>query len=526
MSPLILFSFVIGYFLLLLLVAYFTSRNSNNESFFIGNRSSNWMLVAFGMIGTSLSGVTFVSVPGTVGSVGFQYFQVVIGYFLGYLVIAFVLLPIYYKLNLTSIYLYLEKRFGPVSYKTGAIFFIVSRALGATARMFLVVNILQLFILNKMGVPFWLTALVILLLILLYTFEGGVKTIVYTDTLQTTFMLLGLIVCIITVMNKMDISFGAVLDSLKENKLSKIFNTDANSGSFFLKQILGGMFITIAMTGLDQEMMQKNISVRTLKDSQKNILTLSTILIFVNFLFLFMGGLLYLYAAQTGVTVKGDDLFPSIALGGTLSVAISVIFIIGLISALFPSADGALTALTSSFCIDILGLKKKKDLSEKQKRTTRLTVHLSFAALFFLLVMLFKWIDDKSIIDVILKVAGYTYGPLLGLFAFGILTHRKIKDRYSLFVCLLSPLIIFAIDLLNNPEWFVKRFSLSAQTANDLISFSQSIFGGYKISIEILILNGLVTFLGLFMISKKDIKRELEQEKNESDNIVLTAAGK
>ncbi|MDO9376181.1 MAG: sodium:solute symporter, partial [Ferruginibacter sp.] len=323
MSPTILFSFVLGYFLILLLVAYFTSRNSNNDSFFIGNRNSNWMLVAFGMIGTSLSGVTFVSVPGTVGAAGFQYFQVVIGYFLGYLVIALVLLPIYYKLNLTSIYLYLQKRFGPVSYKTGAIFFIVSRALGATARMYLVVNILQLFILDNMGIPFWVTSLIILVLILLYTFEGGVKTIVYTDTLQTSFMLLGLVVCIVTIMTKLDLSFSAALDSLKENKLSTILNTDVNSPAFFLKQILGGAFITIAMTGLDQEMMQKNISVRTLKDSQKNILTLSTILLFVNFLFLFMGGLLYLYAAQTGSAIKGDDLFPSVALGGTLSVAIS-----------------------------------------------------------------------------------------------------------------------------------------------------------------------------------------------------------
>jgi Na+/proline symporter len=503
MSPALLFSFVIGYFLLLLIVAYFTSKNSNNDSFFIGNRNSNWMLVAFGMIGTSLSGVTFVSVPGTVGSAGFQYFQVVIGYFLGYLVIAFVLLPLYYRLNLTSIYNYLETRFGPVSYKTGAMFFIVSRALGATARMYLVVNILQIFILNKMGIPFWATALVILVLILLYTFEGGVKTIVYTDTLQTTFMLLGLVVCIITVMNKLDLNFSSAMQSLHENKLSKMFGTDINSDKFFLKQILGGAFITIAMTGLDQEMMQKNISVRTLKGSQKNILTLSTVLLLVNFLFLLMGGLLYLYAAQTGNPVKGDDLFPSVALGGTLSAVISVLFIIGLISALFPSADGALTALTSSFCIDILGLKKKELLTEKQKRGTRLTVHLSFAILFFLLVMLFKWIDDKSIIDVILKVAGYTYGPLLGLFAFGILTKRKISDRYALLVCLLSPVIIFGIDLLNNPDWFVKRFGFSAGTAAYLKDLSATIFGTYKIGIEILILNGLVTFMGLLCISKK-----------------------
>ena len=503
MSPAFLFSFVIGYFVLLLVVAYFTSKNSNNDSFFIGNRSSNWMLVAFGMIGTSLSGVTFVSVPGTVGSAGFQYFQVVIGYFLGYLVVAFVLLPLYYRLNLTSIYHYLETRFGPVSYKTGALFFIVSRALGATARMYLVVNILQIFILNKMGVPFWATSFIILLLILLYTFEGGVKTIVYTDTLQTTFMLLGLVVCIITIMGKLDLNFSTALRSLEENKLSTIFNTDVKSTGFFLKQILGGAFITIAMTGLDQEMMQKNISVRTLGDSQKNILTLSTVLLFVNFLFLLMGGLLYLYAAQTGNAVKGDDLFPSVALGGTLSTVISVIFIIGLISALFPSADGALTALTSSFCIDILGLKKKDLLSEKQKKSTRLTVHMSFAVLFFLLVMLFKWIDDKSIIDVILKVAGYTYGPLLGLFAFGILTKRKITDRYALFVCLLSPMIIFGIDLLNNPDWYVKHFNLSAETGDSLKRLSAAIFRGFKMGIEILILNGLVTFLGLWVISKK-----------------------
>ncbi|MFT3681539.1 MAG: sodium:solute symporter [Ferruginibacter sp.] len=512
MSPLLLFSFVIGYFLLLLVVAYFTSRNSNNDSFFIGNRNSNWMLVAFGMIGTSLSGVTFVSVPGTVGAAGFQYFQVVIGYFLGYLVIAFVLLPLYYRLNLTSIYLYLEKRFGPVSYKTGALFFIVSRALGATARLYLVVNILQLFILNKMGVPFWVTALVILVLILLYTFEGGVKTIVYTDTLQTTFMLLGLIVCIITIMNKLDMGFGSAMAALEQNNFSRIINTDINAPGFFLKQILGGAFITIAMTGLDQEMMQKNISVRTLGGSQKNVLTLSTVLLFVNFLFLLMGGLLYLYAAQNGITAKGDDLFPAVALGGTLSAIISVIFIIGLISALFPSADGALTALTSSFCIDILGLKRNTSLSEQQKRKTRLSVHLSFAVIFFILVMLFKWIDDKSIIDVILKVAGYTYGPLLGLFAFGILTHRTVKDKYVLAVCLLSPLIIFGIDLLNNPEWFVKRFGFSAESEATLKNASKAIFGGFKIGIEILILNGIVTFLGLLAISTASGKKELTKE--------------
>jgi SSS family transporter len=501
MSPVLLFSFVFGYFLLLLAVAWYTSKNSNNDSFFIGNRSSNWMLVAFGMIGTSLSGVTFVSVPGTVGAAGFQYFQVVLGYFLGYLVIAYVLLPLYYKMNLTSIYNYLEHRFGKMSYKTGASYFILSRTLGATARMYLVVNILQIFILNSMGVPFWVTALIILILILLYTFEGGVKTIVYTDTLQTSCMLIGLLVCIVAIMNKLDFSFSQTIGELSKKGMTTIFNTDVKAPGFFLKQILGGMFITVAMTGLDQEMMQKNISVRTLGDSQKNVMTLSVVLLLVNFLFLLMGGLLYLYAGANNLTVKGDDLFPAIALGNYLSAGIGVIFIIGLISALFPSADGALTALTSSFCIDILGLKRRDDLNEKEKKRTRLTVHLTFTVIFFLCVMVFKWINDKSIIDVILKVAGYTYGPLLGLFAFGILTKRQIKDKLSLAVCIAAPLIVLVIDMFNNPKFFIDKLGLGPETAETLTTVSASVFGGFKIGIELLILNGLLTFIGLWFIS-------------------------
>ncbi len=503
MSPTLLFSFVLGYFFLLLIVAYFTSRNSNNDSFFIGNRSSNWMLVAFGMIGTSLSGVTFVSVPGTVGSAGFQYFQVVLGYFLGYLVIAYVLLPLYYKMNLTSIYNYLSHRFGVVSYKTGATYFILSRTLGATARMYLVINILQIFILDAMGIPFWATALVILILILLYTFEGGVKTIVYTDMLQTSCMLIGLVVCIFAVVNKMDLTFGEAIGRMSEKGMTKLFNTDYKSSGFFVKQIFGGMFITIAMTGLDQEMMQKNISVRTLKDSQKNVMTLSVILLFVNFLFLLMGGLLYLYASDKGLDIKGDDLFPAVALGNYLSVAIGVIFIIGLISALFPSADGALTAITSSFCIDILGLKRNETKTEGERKKVRLIVHMTFAIIFFLCVMGFKWINDKSIIDVILKVAGYTYGPLLGLFSFGILTHRRIKDRWALLVCIIAPLLVISLDLLNNAEWFAGKLKLAEPTANGLKDFSNRIFFGFKIGIELLILNGLFTFIGLWIISTK-----------------------
>jgi Na+/proline symporter len=512
--------FVVGYFLLLLGVAWYTSRNSNNESFFIGNRNSNWMLVAFGMIGTSLSGVTFVSVPGTVGGAGFAYFQVVIGYVIGYAIIAFVLLPLFYKLNLTSIYNYLQHRFGMVSYKTGAFFFIVSRVLGATARLYLVINVLQIFILKDMHVPFWVTTLVILIMILLYTLEGGVKTIVFTDTLQTTCMLVGLVVCIVFIMNHMGHSFSSTLTGLSNKGLTRIFNTDINHPAFFLKQIIGGMFITVTMTGLDQEMMQKNISVKRLKDSQKNVITFTVILVIVNFLFLFMGGLLYLYGSSQGIKVHADDLFPTIALHHMGSV-IPIIFVIGLISALFPSADGALTALTSSFCIDILGMKRKTSVvasddilamdkalraEEKANRRKRMLVHGSFAFIFFLMVMAFKWIDNKSIIDVILKVAGFTYGPLLGLFAFGRLTKRHINDKLAVYVCILAPLLIWGVDFINNIEWYQAQFKLSGSSINNIRDLSHSIFGKFKIGYELLIYNGLLTFLGLWIISGKKEK--------------------
>ncbi|RYY25020.1 MAG: sodium:solute symporter [Chitinophagaceae bacterium] len=504
MSATLLFSFVIGYFLVLLVVAYFTSRNSNNDSFFIGNKNSNWMLVAFGMIGTSLSGVTFVSVPGTVGGAGFAYFQVVIGYFIGYLLIAFILLPLYYRLNLTSIYHYLQQRFGVVSYKTGALFFIISRTLGATARLYLVINVLQIFILDKLGIPFAATTFVILLMILLYTFEGGVKTIVFTDTLQTSFMLLGLVVSIVYIMQQSGDGFGAVMSELNDKGLSRIFNTDYNSSSFFLKHILGGAFITVAMTGLDQEMMQKNISVKNLKDSQKNMMSFTITMTVVNFLFLLLGGVLYLFAAQNNIQVPADDLFPTVALS-FMPTWVSIIFIIGLISALFPSADGALTALTSSFCIDILGLKRKENWDEKYRKRVRLTVHFIFAFLFFLLVIGFKLMDNKSIIDVILKVAGFTYGPLLGLFAFGILTKRVIVDRYALVVCLFAPLLILGIDFINNVDWYVKQLNLSGEWLTDMRGFSTSFFGSFRIGYELLIYNGILTFIGLYFISKKPV---------------------
>ena len=498
MSPLLLFSFVIGYFLLLLGVAYLTSRNSNNESFFIGNRNSNWMLVAFGMIGTSLSGVTFVSVPGGVGSGNFFYFQVVLGYLLGYLVIAFVLIPLYYRMNLTSIYTYLEKRFGINAHKAGAFFFILSRVVGATARLYLVISILQLFIFDKLGIPFEVTALVILVLILLYTFEGGVKTIIYTDTLQTTGMLLGLVVCIIVIIRSMGLDFGSTLSLMQEKGYTRVFNTDVKAGSFFLKHILGGMFIAIAMTGLDQEMMQKNISVKTIRDSQKNIMSFTTVLMVVNFLFLFLGGILYLYASANNIKVAPDDLFPTIALSDAFSGTIGIIFIIALISALFPSVDGAITSLTSCFCIDILGIHKKEG-TEKEKKRTRLKVHFSFAAVFFLMVLIFKAINDKLIIDFILKFAGVTYGPLLGLFSFGILTRRQLNDKLIWTVCIIAPALALGLDMLSSPEWYEKKLHVSL----GLGSLSESIFQGYKIGNELILINGLLTFAGLWLISKK-----------------------
>jgi Na+/proline symporter len=481
MSPTLLFSYVIAYFLLLLGVAWYTSRNSNNDSFFIGNKNSNWMLVAFGMIGTSLSGVTFVSVPGAVGRDAFTYFQIVIGYFLGYLVIAYVLLPLYYRLNLTSIYNYLSTRLGFKSYKTGASFFILSRTLGATARLYLVVKILQDAILTSFGVPFWLTTLIILVMILLYTYEGGVKTIVWTDTLQTSGMLIGLLVCVWYILKALNYGVGEGLQAMTDAGYTNMFVTDPSSKLFFLKQILAGAFITITMTGMDQEMMQKNISVKTLKDSQKNMISFAAVLMVVNLLFLFLGGLLYIYGKSLGVTATGDKIFPEIALGH-MPPAVSVIFIIALISALFPSADGAITALTSSFCIDILGIQRRDDLSEAEKKKTRQRVHLTFAAVFLFFVMVFHQINSPSMIGVILKVAGYTYGPLLGLFSFGILTKRVVNDRLVPVVAVISPIICFLVD-----------------------KYQASLFGGFEIGLELLILNGLLTFIGLWLISRKPV---------------------
>lgn len=512
----VLLVIILSYFALLLGVAYYTSRGSNNESFFVGNRSSKWWLVAFGMIGTSLSGMTFISVPGTVGAGAFGYFQVTIGYWLGYFIVAYVLLPVYYKMQLTSIYTYLDKRLGKNAHKTGSFFFILSRTLGATLRLYLVIKVLEEFVLKDLGISFEVTAIIILALILLYTYKGGVKTIVWTDTLQTTFMLLALLVSLFYISGQLHFSLPEAWKTISQNGMTKIFATDPLPGNYFLKQILGGAFITIAMTGLDQEMMQKNISVSNLKDSQKNMVVMGTMQMIVVFIFLFLGGVLTMYATQNGIDAHGDKLFPAIALQSGLPFFITICFVIGLISALFPSADGALTALTSSFCIDILGMKMPKhgektiidestDLNAEKNRTrTRLIVHNAFAVIFLFCVFFFREVDNGSLIDILLKMAGFTYGPLLGLFTFGILTKRVVNKSVPFLLCMFAMAATFVIDMVNNYTWYVPKFGLSETTANNLKYLSASIFGEYKIGVELLIINALITFLLLFVFSKKD----------------------
>lgn len=479
MSATLILFVLLAYFALLFVISSITSKNADSASFFTGNKSSVWYLVAFGMIGTSLSGVTFISVPGSVGANAWYYFQLVIGFFIGYLVVAYVLLPLYYKYNLSSIYRFLEYRLGFNAYKWGAGYFILSRTLGATVRLYLVINVMQLFVLDEIGIPFWLTTIVVMLMILAYTFKGGVKTIVWTDTLQTLFMLLALVVCIFSIQQHLGWDWSTIWKNMQENEMTNLWSLDVNRKDYFLKHIIGGAFITITMTGMDQEMMQKNISVKTLKDAQKNMVTFSFILLFVNALFLFLGGLLYLYANQNGWTYAPDDVFPTIV-KEHLPQGIFLIFIIGLISALFPSVDGAITALTSSFCIDILGFERRNDLDESAKVKLRKKIHLSFAIVFTLLVFLFKWYDNKSIIDLVFIIAGYTYGPLLGLFAFAIFIKRKLMASAVPFICIIAPILCIALE-----------------------KYSNVLFGEFKIGNEMLVINGLLTFILLMIFSKK-----------------------
>ena len=479
MSPVsILISFLI-YTLLLFIVSWVTSRKSTNDTFFIGNRKSPWYIVAYGMIGASLSGVTFISIPGDVANTNFSYMVIVFGYLIGYFVIANVLLPLYYRLKLTSIYSYLDTRFGPASYKTGASFFLLSRIIGASFRMYLVVNILQIFVFDNWGIPFWFTVLLFILLIMLYTFRGGIKTIVWTDMLQTTFMLLAVVITLILMAGKMDISLGGLFNKVLDSEYSKLTFTNWQHTHFFLKDFLAGAFIAIVMTGLDQDMMQKNLSCRNLKDAKKNIYWLSISLVPVNFIFLTLGAALYLFVASIGVTPPQmtDDLFPTVALNYLGSTA-GLVFVIGLIAAAYSSADSALTALTTSFSIDILNMEKWK-MPDKKRIRMRYLIHFGIAFVLLMVIIIFRSLNDQSVISKLFTIAGYTYGPLLGIYAFGMFTKYKVKDKWVPVVAVISPAICYFISI-----------------------YDIFIFSGYNFGFELLILNGMITFMGLLIIRK------------------------
>jgi SSS family transporter len=471
---------ITAYFALLFLISWLTSRNVSNDTFFTGDRQSPWFLVAFGMIGASLSGVTFISVPGEVGNSSFYYFQVVLGYTLGYFVIAKVLLPLYYRLNLVSIYAYLEDRFGFWSYKTGSFFFILSRTLGSSIRVFLVAGVLQLILFDQFGIPFWVSVLITVGLIWLYTFKGGIKTVVWTDTLQTLFMLLAVVSSIYLIGSELGLSsIYQYIETVSSDSRSEIFHWDWQAKTNFFKQFISGAFITIVMTGLDQDMMQKNLTCKNIKDAQKNMFWFTIILVIVNLLFLSLGVLLYIYAETKGIALpqKTDDLFPMLATQYFSSFA-GIIFVLGITAAAYSSADSTLTALTTSFCFDFLQIQKK--YPRERQTAVRQKVHLAFTALMFLVILAFKWINDQSVINAVFIIAGYTYGPLLGLYSFGLFTKYQIKDKWVPGLAVLAPVISFIISQ-NSQEWFA----------------------GYKFGFEILILNGLLMFIGLWIIRKK-----------------------
>lgn len=481
MSPKIIISVVAIYFLALIVIAYFTSRKAKVEDFFIGNRSSPWYLVAFGMIGASLSGVTFISVPGEVGIKGFAYFQLVLGYIFGYAFIAFVLMPIYYKLNLISIYTYLEKRFGFWSYKTGSFFFLLSRTIGAAFRLYLAAEVLQLMIFNYYNIPFEATVIITVGLIWVYTFRGGIKTIVWTDTFQTLFLVGSLILSVITIKNELGWSFNDLFVNVHQSRYSTIFDWNVGSQTFFVKQFLAGIFISIVMTGLDQDLMQKNLTCKNIKEAQTNMVSFVGILIVVNYLFLMLGACLYLYTTAKGIIPpsRTDQLFPTLAFNN-LGMVASILFLLGIIASTYASADSALASLTTAFCIDFLNFESKND--EKQKSELKLLVHIAFSILLLFVIIIFKYINDQAVISAVFKAAGLTYGPLLGLFFFGLFTKYQLKDKLVPLVCCLA--VVFS--------YFLNQYSLQ-------------LFNGYRIGFELLLINGAFTFLGLLIVKSEKV---------------------
>ncbi|PKP13887.1 MAG: sodium:solute symporter [Bacteroidetes bacterium HGW-Bacteroidetes-3] len=492
MKPIYILSLIAVYFGVLLLIAYFTGKNDSNETFFKANKKSPWYIVAFGMVGASLSGVTFISIPGWVQSSQFSYMQIVFGYMFGYLVIAYVLIPIYYNMQVTSIYEFLKHRFGPTSHKTGAFFFFVSRVLGSAFRLFLVASVLQYYIFDAWNVPFEITVIFSILLIWIYTFKGGIKTIVWTDTLQTFFMLFALIATIFIIINKLNWSVSDIFSSEEFKHYSQIIFTDDFTGKkHFVKSFLGGMFIAIAMTGLDQDMMQKNLTCKNIKESQWNVISLGLVLIVVNFIFLTLGALLFIYAEKFGIAIpvvdgaiKTDLLFPEIALHGDLGIYIGIFFVLGLIAAAYSSADSALTALTTSFCIDFLDIEKRK----KSKQTAiRKKTHIIISIVLIVVIIIFRYVLKENVISNLLQVASYTYGPLLGLFAFGIFTKITVKDSLVWIVAILSVIITYYLN-----------------------DYSVKFLNGYLFGYELLIVNGLITFVGLLII--RSPKKEINEK--------------
>lgn len=484
MSPLFVLSIIGIYFLVLILISQLTSKGATTETFFTANRQSPWYLVAFGMIGASLSGVTFISVPGNVGKTGFAYFQVVLGYVLGYWAIIGILMPLYYRLNVVSIYTYLEQRFSFWSHKSGAFFFLVSRTVGSALRLYLSATVMQLFLFDAWNIPFYLTSATTIFLIWVYTFRGGIKTIVWTDTFQTTFLVSAVVIAVWQIAGRMDFSFGEMVEAIRTSGYARVFHfEDINSPLYFWKQFLGGAFIALTMTGMDQEIMQKNLTCRTLKEAQKNMFWLSKTIVVVNLLFLTLGALLYLYSTQHNIPIPSstDELFPRLALN-EFNLTVGIFFVLGITASSYASADSALAGLTTSFCIDFLNFKNKP---EKQKQREKFIVHLGFSLLFLIIILIFKEINNRAVIDAVLTMAAYTYGPLLGLFAFGLFTRRNVRDKLVPIVCLLSPAISYYISL-HAPEWF----------------------NGYTVGLEILPVNGFITFTGLWLTSMGLPKKE------------------
>jgi len=477
MNPYIALGILISYFLMLILVSVYTSRGADTNTFFTGNRQSPWYLVAFGMIGTSLSGVTFVSIPGSVVNNQFSYFQVVLGYLVGYFVIGTVLMPLYYRLNLISIYTYLEKRFGFWSYKSGSAVFLVSRTVGSAVRLYIAAGVLQLALFQPLGVPFEVAVGITILLIWVYTFKGGIKTIIITDTLQTLFLVTAVVLTIILVARELDLpGISGIFQTVKESGYSQIFYWDTNDSRNFFKQFLAGAFIAIVMTGLDQDLMQKNLTCKNIGEAQKNMFWFTVILVIVNLLFLSLGALLYVYAATKGITppARTDDFYPMLALND-LGVVVGITFLLGITAATYASSDSALTALTTAFCVDFMNIEQKQ---EKDRARIKFWVHVGFSLLFYLVIIVFNKLNSKEVITAVFDLAGYTYGPLLGLFSFGVFTKAGVRDKWVPVVCVAAPLITFILNE-NSEAWF----------------------NGYQFGFERLILNGVITFAGLWILS-------------------------